>query len=282
VKKTILALVLGGLFLAACGTGNPVKQFNKGDEIAFYDFTSPASFEEGTYADGTARLQVTNGVYNIVLTTGDNTIYYGQWGNSLSDVLIDVDTQQNTEDQNTAYGVICRARGRVGQPISLDNADESTPAPTNAAASSESAAEATKEATAEVTREATSEATAEATAEATTELSSTISNNGDGYLFLVEGTGRFAIMRARGRTVTPLVNWTSNSAIRTGAAQNHIRVICTGNYLAMLVNDQFMGDASDDTYKDGQVGLAAVAASRTGVFVTFDNLALVKPELASS
>ncbi len=263
MKKWILFLVLGSVLLAACGTGNPVKQFSAGDEIAFYDFTSPASFEEGTYGAGNARLQISQGEYTIVLTEGDNTMYYGQWGDSLSDVIIDVDARQTTEDQNTAYGVMCRARGRVGQSDNLQ--DEA------------SAAESTAEATSEATAEATTEATVLEGASTTLN-----NNNGDGYLFLIQGTGRFAIMRARGRTITPLVDWTGNGAIQTGAASNRIRVICAGTYLALYVNGQFMADTSDDTYKEGQVALTAAAASRTGVNVSFDNLAVVKPVASSS
>jgi hypothetical protein len=248
--------------LAACATDAPVKQFSAGDEIAFYDFTSPASFEEGTYGEGVARLQISQGEYTIVLSEGDNTIYFGQWGDTLNDVIIDVDARQTTEDQNTAYGVMCRTRGRVGQTV---NPDEEPASPSAEAA--------------------TSETTAEATGEATlVEGAATVlnNNNGDGYLFLIQGTGRFAIMQARGRTITPLVDWTSNGAINTGAAQNRIRAICAGTYLAMYVNGQFMADTSDDIYKEGQVALAAAAATRTGVNVSFDNLAVVKPEAASS
>lgn len=262
MKKWILVLVLGSVLLAACGTGNPVKPFSAGDEIAFYDFTSPASFEEGTYGEGSARLQISQGEYSIVLTEGDNTVYYGQWGGVLGDVMIDVDARQTTDDQNTAYGVMCRVRGRVGQSDNLEAASDTSRA-----------------------AEATAEATPESTAEApVVEGASTIlsNNNGDGYLFLVQATGRFAILRARGRGITPLVDWTSNSAINAGAGQNRIRAICAGNYLALYVNDKFMADTSDDTYKEGQVALAAVAAGRTGVNVAFDNLSIVKPVAASS
>jgi hypothetical protein len=79
-------------------------------------------------------------------------------------------------------------------------------------------------------------------------------------------------MRSRGRSVTPLVNWTSSSAIQTGPAANRIRAVCMGDYLAMYVNGTFVGDATDDTYTVGQVGLVGAAASRLGLQVDFDNL----------
>ena len=53
-----------------------------------------------------------------------------------------------------------------------------------------------------------------------------------------------------------------------------MRAVCAGNYLALYVNDQFVGDATDDTYTSGQVGLAASAANRLGTRIDFDNLTI--------
>ena len=55
-------------------------------------------------------------------------------------------------------------------------------------------------------------------------------------------------------------------------AENRIRAVCVGDYLAMYVNGTFVGDATDDTYSVGQVGLVGAAASRLGLQVDFDNL----------
>ncbi|MBZ0275781.1 MAG: hypothetical protein K8I60_06535, partial [Anaerolineae bacterium] len=137
----------------------------------------------------------------------------------------------------------------------------------------------TVEATAEATSEpeATIEATSEpeATVEATEESSSTptlLRNNGYGYLFLVGGNGRFAILRSSGRSLTPLVDWRDSDKIAKGAARNHIRAVCVNDYLALYVNDAFLADAIDDRYPSGQVGLAAAGATRLGITVNFDNL----------
>lgn len=283
-------LLVASLLLAACGTAaGPVRKFTKGDEQAYYDFSEPNTFEEGTYGDGAARLQIRDSVYHIVVTEGDSEVWYGQWGDTYSDVVIDVEAEQITEAENTVYGVMCRMRGKVGQPTSVETTPEAaevTPEATEAAATSESP---TQEATPEATADVTAAATADATAETTPELrragdptpEGTIEaprgselniNNGDGYLFLVEGTGRFAIMRARGRNVVPLLDWTSSDAIRKGPAQNTIRAVCLNDYLALFVNGTFLGDAIDDTYTSGQVGLVGAAASRLGITVEFDNL----------
>ncbi len=119
------------------------------------------------------------------------------------------------------------------------------------------------------------DATAQATAESTLPPATTLEdNNGDGYLFLIQGTGSFAIFRSRGRTMTPLVNWTTSDKIKVGPDTNHLRAVCVGTYLAFYANDAFLGDATDDAYSEGQVGLAASAANRLGVRIDFDNLSI--------
>ncbi len=275
VRIRMLAFMVGVFLLGACsGTSSPVKQFTKGAELVFYDFTTPATFEEGLYGNGNARLQIANGVYNISVTAGDNTLYYGQWGSALADVVVDVEARQTSEDVNTTYGVICRARGTVGQTIeAVAEATESAGSDTiMASADSEGTSEATLESTAEVTAEATIEAAAEGgTSNA---LRDNTSNNGDGYLFMIQGSGRYAILRSQGRKITPLVNWASSSAINTSAAQNRIRAVCMGSYLALYVNGQFIADATDDLYTQGQIGLVGASAGRTGMAVTFDNLSI--------
>lgn len=303
MNKRILLFMVGVFLLAACG-GTPaaaVKSFTKGEELAFYDFTQAGSFEEGIYANGAARLQISGGSYNIDLTEGDSTFYYGQWGNTVNDVVIDVEARQLTDDPNTTYGVMCRARGEVGivsnnidpqlATLATEVAGSTSLLASDATPEAEATDEATTEATAtaeatldaEATTEATREATVEPAASPVTEgasnlLSERNINNGDGYLFLVAGGGRFAIMRSLGRGLTPLVNWTESSAINAGAAQNRIRAVCMGNYLALYVNGQFLADVSDDTYTDGQVALLAAAAGRTGVQVSYDNLTVSAAE----
>ena len=51
-----------------------------------------------------------------------------------------------------------------------------------------------------------------------------------------------------------------------------MRAVCMGDYLALYINDEFVADATDDTYSTGQVGLAASASNILGVQVEFDNL----------
>ncbi len=274
--KNALALLLMLMFaLAACSGAQAVRSFSKGEEYAAYAFAESGTFEEGIYS-GAANLLIEDGAYRIEVLQGDNTLWWGQWGATYADVIVEADIEQMTEPNQNAFGLMCRVRGTVGQPAAAD--------PTLAAILAEPTAEATLDVTAEATLEATAEATAEATeiatAEATTEpevLPADPRNEGDGYLFLIQGGGQFSIMRARGRNLTPLVNWTASDAIKQGMQTNTLRAVCVGNYLAFYVNGTFVGEATDDTYRDGQVGLAASAADRLGTIIQFDNLTVSQP-----
>jgi hypothetical protein len=294
VVRLIALTAAGVLILGACSSG-PVRSFSAGDELARFDFSEPATFEEGAYRDATLR--IVDGVYRITVNEGDNEVWWSQWGDTLDNVVIDVVVEQTSQAPETAYGVGCRMRGQVGQEMAVDptlaaivSGDAAEPTED---VTSEAIEESTEEATSEVTDEATEEstedakdeateaatedateastaedeATSEAPAEATPELA-----NGDGYLFLIQGTGSFAILRARGRDITPLVNWTPSALIQQGAARNELRAVCMGDYLALYINGEFAGDATDSTYSRGQVGLAASAANRLGVRVEFDDL----------
>lgn len=297
----IVLLVASVLILTACAPATPVRSFTVGEAITTYDFAEGMAFEEGLY--GNAFLQVVDGVYRIRLTRGDNELWWGQWGETLADVVIDAEVAQVSERPENAFGVGCRMSGTVGQQTIVDvelaallatptaeATEEATAEATESAEATEEAeatAEATVEAEAEVTEEATTEAevTEEATAEAeateeafveggvsTAPLAEFEPADGNGYLFLIQGTGSFAIMRASGRDVQPLVNWTASDAINRGQARNELRAVCVGDYLAFYINGQFVGDATDSTYTAGQVALLASAATRLGATIEFDNV----------
>lgn len=263
----VTSVLLVGL-LAACASATPIRSFTVGDTIQTYDFTEGTRFEEGLY--GNAFLEVTDDVYRIRLTRGDNELWWGQWGETLGNVVIDVDVAQVSERNENAFGVGCRMSGAVGQATILDITLDNTAAESDVEATEEATAEATAEAAEAVTEEAAEdsfEVGGSSVAPSTTEFA-----DGSGYLFLIQGTGSYAIMHASGRDVQPLVNWTASSAIQQGQASNQLRVVCVGNYLAFYINGQFVADATDDRYGAGQVALMASAATRLGATIEFDNL----------
>jgi len=103
---------------------------------------------------------------------------------------------------------------------------------------------------------------------------SDVSNNGDGYYFLISGDGFYSISKGEGDDVTPLIDWTESSAINQGQATNKIRAVCSGSYLGLWVNDKFLAETEDTSYTSGFAGLAAAAFEGGDAEITFDNLTI--------
>lgn len=101
-----------------------------------------------------------------------------------------------------------------------------------------------------------------------------VSNNGDGYYFLVSGDGYYSIRKGEGDSVPPLVDWTTSSAVNKGQEQNKLRAVCLGDYLALYVNDTFVADVRDTTYTSGYAGFAGTAFEGGDIDVAFDNLTI--------
>jgi hypothetical protein len=94
-----------------------------------------------------------------------------------------------------------------------------------------------------------------------------------GYAFLISGDGYYGIADLSSRSLTFLLEWHQSDAIKQGRAQNTIRAVCVDDYLALYVNDTFLGEVTDATYRRaGQIGLIAGTSSEATVSVTFDNL----------
>jgi hypothetical protein len=97
------------------------------------------------------------------------------------------------------------------------------------------------------------------------------SNNGDGYYFLISGDGYWSIRVTRTGTNRALVDFTRTDAISQGQSINTLRAVCIDDYFALYVNDQFVGDATDDTLSHGYVGFAVAAAKEGEAEVYFDD-----------
>jgi len=101
--------------------------------------------------------------------------------------------------------------------------------------------------------------------------------NGDGYHLLISGDGYFAIAKAQGGSFEWLVEWTESTAIQQGYATNRIRAVCDGSRLALFVNGQRLATADDDTFTEGDIGLAATSYEDAPTEVHFDNLTVYTP-----
>jgi hypothetical protein len=99
-------------------------------------------------------------------------------------------------------------------------------------------------------------------------------NNGDGYYFMITGTGYYSIRVGQGDEVRPLIDWQQSDAIRSEIDTNRIRAVCIGSTLAMYVNDEFLAMTVDDVYESGYAGMSVTAADESDIDVAFDNLAI--------
>ena len=233
------------LLLVACSSG-PEREISVGETLLERDFSESNSFEEGIYTN--ASLRIDDGRYLIRVNSGDSEIWWGQWGDTLDNVVIDVDVEQISEREEAAWGVACRLRGQVGQKmesepllelLALGEAGQEDDGPDVALEPPAVAAIA----------------------------------NGDGYLFLIQGSGNWGIFRARGRDVFPLSDWTASDLVQRGpGARNHLRAVCADDYLAFYINEEFVAEVEDNSFANGQVGLAATSFNRLGVEVGFENL----------
>ncbi len=244
-QPTLLLLPALFLLLVACSSG-PEREISVGETLLEQDFSEPNSFEEGIYTD--ASLRIDDGRYLIRVNSGDSEIWWGQWGNTLDNVVIDVDVEQISEREEAAWGVACRLRGQVGQQMESEPLLELL-----------------------TLGEAGQDGDGPDVALEPPAVSAI--PNGDGYLFLIQGSGNWGIFRARGRDVFPLSDWTASDLVQRGpGARNHLRAVCADDYLAFYINEEFVAEVEDSSFANGQVGLAAAAFNRLGVEVGFENL----------
>ncbi len=101
-----------------------------------------------------------------------------------------------------------------------------------------------------------------------------VSNNGDGYYFMIKGDGYYSISIGDGADIKPLVEWQPSKAIHAGIDKNRVRVVCVDDNLALYVNDQLLIETQDSTYSSGYAGLTIAAAPNSSSDVAFDNVAI--------
>ncbi len=87
--------------------------------------------------------------------------------------------------------------------------------------------------------------------------------------------GRYSIFLYQNSKFTDLVGYTQASAIKTGTAVNHIKVIAQANQIALYVNDTWLNTVSDPTFQTGKLGLF-VNNDDPNAKVAFDNLRVSK------
>ena len=83
-----------------------------------------------------------------------------------------------------------------------------------------------------------------------------VDEKGAGYAFLISVDGFAGIARTDGKSMVFLRDWVQTGAIHTGKADNSLKAICAGGYLALYVNDELVANVRDSRYQEpGQIGL---------------------------
>jgi hypothetical protein len=104
-----------------------------------------------------------------------------------------------------------------------------------------------------------------------------VQENGDGYSLLVSGDGYYAIQVSVDGNFTALVDWTESGKIEKGNATNEIKAICDGENLTLYVNGSKLAEATDSTFSEGFVSMAATSYESSSTTINFDNLVLREP-----
>jgi hypothetical protein len=107
-------------------------------------------------------------------------------------------------------------------------------------------------------------------------------SEGTGYYFLLSHDGAFSIRRGEWHATEALVPWQNTSAINQQSPRQRVRAVCKGEYLALYINDQFVGETTDHLYSRGHVGLTAAvppgAAAGAQIELDIDSVRVWKAE----
>jgi hypothetical protein len=114
-----------------------------------------------------------------------------------------------------------------------------------------------------------------------------VNEQGEGYAFLIGADGFWTIARATGTHLDLLQEWRESDVIRAGQARNTLRAYCVEHYLALYVNDEFLGDFTvtereDQLDRVGAVGLIAGGAENETTVVAFDDLQVASVQVGNT
>jgi hypothetical protein len=99
-----------------------------------------------------------------------------------------------------------------------------------------------------------------------------LQSDSDGYFLRISGDGYYSIAKRVDSEYEYLVNWATSDVIRQGNSTNLIRAVCDGSTLTLEVNGQVLGETTDSTFTEGDVGLVVGTYEDEATEVHFDNL----------
>ncbi|MGH2494488.1 MAG: serine/threonine protein kinase [Ktedonobacteraceae bacterium] len=97
-----------------------------------------------------------------------------------------------------------------------------------------------------------------------------------GYLFEVDGTGRYRVLSSDNYNNTPttLKGWTTSNALHTGGQANTLQLIMNGRNLSFYANGAFLAQLSNGGYASGWVAFLARSDGSTPADVVYTNLSI--------
>ncbi len=104
-----------------------------------------------------------------------------------------------------------------------------------------------------------------------------VQDDNDGYLLRISGDGFYAIHRIVDGDFQALVDWTASDVINQGNDTNHIRAVCDGTHLALIVNGEMLAEIDDSSYSEGDIALTATTFEDEGTEIHFDELVVLAP-----
>jgi hypothetical protein len=97
-------------------------------------------------------------------------------------------------------------------------------------------------------------------------------------LFAINVEGRYWLRMMTTEGWQLIRDWQESPHIRTGAATNHLRLVCVGPDISLYVNNQYLETVRDTTYAEGEIGmLAGTWVGEPYAHFSFDNLHAYAP-----
>ncbi len=97
-----------------------------------------------------------------------------------------------------------------------------------------------------------------------------VQSSNQGYLFGVSCDQEFSMSRFDGYQFTPILDWTSSSAIANGL--NRLGVMARGDQFTFYINGVDVGNAQESAYKEGQLGLFVTSLETSNFTVNAQEL----------
>ncbi|MEL7433912.1 MAG: hypothetical protein AAFN11_08185 [Chloroflexota bacterium] len=96
----------------------------------------------------------------------------------------------------------------------------------------------------------------------------------NGVHFFISSDGFWRIFAFEDGSTRPFVSWTQSDLINMGEnATNRITAVCVDDYFALYINGVLAGEATDDTFSEGAVGMSVIVFEEASeVSIAFDNL----------